>query len=112
MRVVGLPPAVRGVTVSNDDGTFSIYINSLYGDEKQREALEHELEHLARDHFYDRGPVAAQEAEASGRTPGGLPPEPPERMIRLYTSLKDLEEYLRQISALDKTLEELGTPLW
>ena len=114
VRVVALPPTVRGVTVPNEDGTFSVYINSLFDDEAQRGALEHELEHLARDHFYSDAPVAAQEAEASGRAPeqAGSPPPPRERMIPLYASLKDLEEYLRRIGALDKPLEDLGRPVW
>ena len=46
VRVVELPAAVRGVTVPNDDGTFSVYINALYDDESQRETLEHELASL------------------------------------------------------------------
>ena len=66
VRVVELPAAVRGVTVPNDDGTFSVYINALYDDETQRRTLEHELAHLARDHFYSASPIAVQEAEASG----------------------------------------------
>ena len=106
VRVVELPAAVRGVTVPNDDGTFSVYINALYDDESQRETLEHELEHLARDHFYAD---ARQEAEASGESP---PPPGEERTIRLYASLKDLESYLRRIGALDKPIEDLGRPLW
>ena len=112
VRVVELPSAVRGVTVPNDDGTFSVYINALYDDETQRETLEHELEHLARDHFYADAPVARQEAEASGKAPAPVPPPPPAgHAIRLYAGMKDLENYLRRIGALDKPIEELGTPL-
>ena len=111
IRVVELPAAVRGVTLPNDDGTFSVYINALYDDETQRETLEHELEHLARDHFYADTPVARQEAEASGESPAPSPPGE-ERTIRLYASLKDLESYLRRIGALDKPIEDLGRPLW
>ena len=94
VRVVELPAAVRGVTVPNDDGTFSVYINALYDDESQRETLEHELEHLARDHFYADTPVARQEAEASGESPAPS------------------QSYLRRIGALDKPIEDLGRPLW
>ena len=101
---------MRGVTVPNDDGTFSVYINALYDDETQRETLEHELEHLARDHFYADAPVARQEAEASGEA-SSPPPPPAEHAIRLYASMKDLEQYLRRIGALDRPIEELGTPL-
>ena len=107
VRLVELPRAVRGVSVPNDDGTFSVYINSLYDDETQRRTLEHELEHLTRDHFYKAGPIAVQEAEAGGRV--GAAPEA--RNIRLYPSLRALEDYLRSIDALEKPLEELGRPI-
>ena len=102
VRLVRLPPKVRGVTVANDDGTFSIYINDLYSDETRREALAHELEHLARDHFYSPDPIAAQEAEAGGTA------QPERRRIRLYRGTAGLESYLRSIGALEKTIEQLG----
>ena len=108
VRVVELPAAVRGVTVPNDDGTFSVYINALYDDDTQRRTLEHELEHLARDHFYAAAPIAQQEAEANGLA---LSPPPAERTIRLYADRRALEAYLRSIGALAKPLEELGVPL-
>ena len=112
IRVVPLPPAVRGVTVPNDDGTFSVYINSIYDTASQRSTLEHELEHLARDHFYSQAPVAVQEAEA-GRKPQPLPATvhaavPGKKQIRLYRDLRALERYLRSVSALEKPIEELG----
>lgn len=111
VRVLDLPPAVRGVTVPNDDGTFSIYINALYDTDSQRRALEHELEHLARDHFYKEAPVAAQEAEANGAPPP-LPVSPPEaRAVRLYPGLRALERYLRSIGALETSIDELGQPM-
>ena len=107
VRVIELPRTVRGVTVPNDDGTFSVYINALYDDETRRETLEHELTHLARDHFYRAGPIALQEAEAGGQVPAEAAP----RQIRLYPSLGALEDYLRSIDALGRTLEELGKPM-
>lgn len=106
IRVVELPAAVRGVTLPNDDGTFSIYINALYNDDIRRKTLEHELEHLARDHFYTEQGVAVQEAEASGvflpdqakKAPPAVSPKEP--LIRRYKSLRHLKEYLRSIGAL------------
>ena len=105
VRLIRLPPKIRGVTVSNDDGTFSVYINDLYGDEARREALRHELEHLARDHFYAPDPVALQEAEAAGSISA-----PALRHIRAYRGTAGLERYLRSIDALEKTIEQLGKP--
>lgn len=104
VRVIQLPPAVRGVTLPNDDGSFSIYINALYGTRARRAALEHELEHLARDHFYREAPVAVLEAEARREAPAAP-------ALRCYPSLRALEDYLRSIGALDRPLEELGRPL-
>ena len=75
VRYIDLPCKVDGVTIPNDDGTFDIYINSRHSVEHQAESLEHELEHIMRNHFYDDiRPVAQLEAEAD-RTPqdGVLP---------------------------------------
>lgn len=115
VRVIDLPLSVRGVTVPNDDGTFSVYINALYDTDIQRQTLEHELEHLARDHFYKQAPIARQEAEAAGGpAPDGAPPPPPRQeppRIRCYRSLAALEAYLRSIDALDAPIEQLGQRL-
>ena len=107
VRLVELPPSVLGATLPNDDGTFSIYINSRLGDAARRETLQHELEHMARDHFYRSAPIAAQEAEASGRPfLETAPPAGPS--IRRYRSLASLTEYLRSIGALGNSIESLG----
>ena len=64
IRSVPLPEAVRAVVLPNDDGTFDIYINSNLPEELQQRALEHELEHIRRDHFYNDDPVWLNEQEA------------------------------------------------
>lgn len=64
VRMVLLPETVRAVTLPNDDGTFDIYVNSSLPDELQDRALEHELEHIRRDHFYNDDPVWVNEKEA------------------------------------------------
>lgn len=109
VRVIQLPTSVRGVTVPNDDGTFSIYINSVYDTGSQRATLEHELEHLARDHFYSAEPIARQEAEASGKPVSA--PTPEDRAIRVFKSPEALEAYLRSADALSDPMENLGRPL-
>ena len=55
---------VRAVTIPNDDGTFDIYINSRLPEELQQKALEHELNHIRKDHFYNEDPVWVNEEEA------------------------------------------------
>lgn len=55
---------VRAVTIPNDDGTFDIYINSRLPEELQQKALDHELKHIQKDHFYNEDPVWVNEEEA------------------------------------------------
>ena len=64
VRLVSLPEAVKAVVLPNDDGTFDIYINANLPDELQNRALEHELEHIHQDHFYNDDPVWLNEQEA------------------------------------------------
>lgn len=64
IRIVKLPNAVRAVTIPNDDCTFDIYVNEILPQELREQALEHELEHIRKDHFYNEDPVWINEKEA------------------------------------------------
>ena len=64
VRMIALPSTVPAVVVPNDDSTFDIYINSTLPEETQIKALEHELEHIRRDHFYNDDSVCENELEA------------------------------------------------
>ena len=64
VRLVSFPKTIRAVTLPNDDGTFDIYINSDLPEELQHKALNHELEHIRRDHFYNDDPVWINEQDA------------------------------------------------
>ena len=64
VRLVSLPVSVRAVTLPNDDYTFDIYINSNLPQELQQKALEHELKHIRKDHFYNDDPIWLNEKEA------------------------------------------------
>lgn len=44
--------ASESVVASHGDGTFTIYINTLFPPEVQQERLQHELEHIEDNHFY------------------------------------------------------------
>lgn len=55
------------MTLPNDDCTFDIYINANLPEEWQRQALDHELEHIRRDHFYNEDPVWLNEQEADDK---------------------------------------------
>ena len=106
VRLVELPPTVLGATLPNDDGTFSVYINARLGDAARRETLGHELEHMARDHYYQSAPIAAQEAEARGETAPSAPPE--HGAVRRYRDLASLTAYLQGLGALGNSAESLG----
>ncbi len=64
LRLLPLPTAVRAVTLPNDDGTFDIYINANLPQELQDRALEHELNHIRKDHFYNEDPIWLNEKDA------------------------------------------------
>ena len=67
VRYVDLPSKVEGVTIPNSDGTFDIYINSVFCDARKQDILEHELRHIREDHFYnDILSIRKIEEEANG----------------------------------------------
>ena len=59
IREIALPWHIGGVTVTNDDGTFSVYLNSRLPESTRRHALRHEEAHIAGDHFYRTDITAA-----------------------------------------------------
>ena len=82
--------SVKAVTFPNDDGTFDIYLNTLYPEGELRSALEHELRHIRLDHFYSEKPIAQKEREADG-----LPPEAAEtHAIPLFSSPEALAAWM------------------
>ena len=46
-----MPCTVRGVSVSNSDGTITIYINNRLSYEQQKLAYQHEINHIGNDDF-------------------------------------------------------------
>ncbi len=85
--------SVRAATFPNDDGTFDIYLNTLYPAEEQETALRHELEHIRLGHFYSDAPIRRKEAEADGH----VSPDTPEdntRTIPLFESPEALGRWI------------------
>ena len=64
VRLIALPPAVRGAVLPNDDGTYTIIINSVLSAETRLAVLRHELAHIKKDHLYSEDPIRIIEAEA------------------------------------------------
>jgi len=46
IRLVKLPPSVRGFTLLDGDGNYNIYLNKNQATERLRNALKHEVEHI------------------------------------------------------------------
>lgn len=66
IRCATFPRRVEAVTLPNDDGTFSVFVNDSIPQWRQVAALEHELNHIEQDHFYnDIKGIEVIEAEAN-----------------------------------------------
>ena len=63
IRLVDLPPSVRGFTVKDENDDYNIYINARLSEDGRGEAFRHEIDHIRRGHFYSDLPVAVKEAE-------------------------------------------------
>ena len=59
------PDTVRGCVHLCDDGSYIIGINQALTDQERRKVLQHELEHIKRDHFHDPRTIEKIEAEAA-----------------------------------------------
>jgi len=81
--------SVKAATFPNDDGTYDIYLNTLYPPEVQEDALRHELRHIEFGHFQSRKSIRRKEAEADGL----IPPEEG-RTIPLFPSPEALGRWL------------------
>lgn len=63
VRYVEFPNmASESVVVSHGDGTFTVYINTRFSQERQEERLRHEIKHLTDEHFY-RDDLSIQQIE-------------------------------------------------
>ncbi|MBE6961267.1 MAG: ImmA/IrrE family metallo-endopeptidase [Ruminococcaceae bacterium] len=78
VRYVQFPNmASESVAASHGDGTFTIYINTLFPPEKQAERLRHELAHLEQEHFYrDELTIRQLEHAADGLAAENVPTLP------------------------------------
>lgn len=51
IKIVDMPVSVKAYTVPNEDGTFTIFINSRLNSEQQQESYSHEIEHILSNNF-------------------------------------------------------------
>lgn len=50
-----------GMTVLNDDGTYSVYLNARTSREGQKKAMDHEYDHMAHDDMHGEKPIETLE---------------------------------------------------
>lgn len=53
----------NGVTIIDGNGDYNVYINPFLNREAQHRALEHELAHIRRNHFYNSRSALKDEQE-------------------------------------------------
>ena len=51
VRLLSLPMTIRGVTVTDEEGDYNIYINSSLTPDPQTLVLKHEMTHIERNDF-------------------------------------------------------------
>lgn len=67
VRVLKLPPSIRGVTVIDENGDFNIYINKNLSPDEQKRVLEHEKRHIFHDDFASFEEIEHIEKRADGK---------------------------------------------
>lgn len=81
----------------NDDGTFDIYLNTLYDDERLKKELEHELRHIQGEHFYVDIPIERAEAQAEGAHVNTAFHHP-DGVIPHFFSEESFANYIKQVA--------------
>ena len=61
VRLMDLPHAVKGFVALDEDGFANIYINSRLSREEQRKTVRHEINHLAKDDFFNNVDIMSAE---------------------------------------------------
>lgn len=62
-----LPSKVKGLTIPDENGDFTIIINENLCPSSKRQTLIHELIHIKHDHFYKDSLVSIQEIDANAK---------------------------------------------
>lgn len=61
---VPLPMTIKGVTIPDPDGDYTVIINDQLCPETQEEIVSHELAHIRGEHFSDARTVEEAERDA------------------------------------------------
>ena len=65
VHIIDMDPMIREHVISNEDGSFSIFLNAKMNKETQIEAYYHALHHIANDDFYKDDADAVEAAAHS-----------------------------------------------
>ena len=57
IRVIKLPPSIKGVTIPDEEGNYNIYINKNMSRKVQIDTYLHELEHIKNNDFSSNEPI-------------------------------------------------------
>lgn len=58
VRLKDLPYTIRGLTVSDQEGNYNIYINTRLSYEMQQYTYTHELKHIIKNHLYSNKSIS------------------------------------------------------
>lgn len=64
IRIVPLPEKINAATIPDENGDYNVYLSSRISEGRRRQALEHELRHIEKEHFYRSASVQEMESEA------------------------------------------------
>lgn len=67
IRLVNLPSTVKGITVTDGNDDYNIYINAKLSPDEQEKVLEHEKRHIENNDFSSLEDIEAIEDRASGK---------------------------------------------
>ena len=68
IKMLNMPTSIRALTVMNEDGSFTIFINCRLSFEQQKKSFLHELEHINNNDFDKMISVDTLEHYAHERT--------------------------------------------
>jgi hypothetical protein len=80
VRLVDLPYSVGAMVAFDETGYASIYLNARWPNEQRKQALKHELRHIANDDIYNDTDIRAIERRADG-APVTTDSKPPRRTV-------------------------------
>ena len=67
VRFVAMPVTVKGMTVTDDNNDYNIYINSNIAYNEQQTAFEHEMHHVEHNHLYNSDSAKTNEIQVEER---------------------------------------------